>query len=89
MPLRSVVFFMALVDSEAEFFARVRELKLDSFKSMFEEVGTTSFGELAFLTSFSAGSPDETKFVSDLVVPILGSEEHPKKGALRRLFTES
>jgi len=78
-----------LVDSSAEFFARVTELQLAEFKEKFEEIGVKTFGELAFATSFSAGSPDETKFQTELVIPVLGDEKHPKRGALRRLFTEA
>ena len=79
---------MAL-DSAATFMARVRDLGLSDFAESLAERGWGTLGGLAF----AAGSPGlpSTDAALDVkvITPILGSPDHVKSSALRRLYFEA
>ena len=79
----------AILDSAAEFRARLVSFKLDEFAAAFTAAGVEAFADLAFLSPHTPNSTDDALFIADIVKPILGAEDHPKKGRLRRLFTEA
>jgi len=80
---------MALIDSAAEFAKRVGELALDPFLQNMRGLGISTFGELAFSTDYVPGAGSSELFNKEVVIPVLGTEDNPKRNALRRLFVES
>ena len=79
---------MSAVDSKAVFAARVKFLGLGEFLDRFVELHWSTHAELAFVSGARPGH-DDNKFVEDILIPGLGSDEHPKKHLLRRLYFES
>jgi hypothetical protein len=79
---------MAL-DSKAVFLERVTSLGLGAFSERFVDLGWTSYGELAFATSYTPGQPEDERFKKEVLEAGLGQADHPKKSALRRLFFEA
>ena len=77
---------MAL-DSAAVFAARLAELGLDSLLPKFVSLGFSTYGDFAYASD--PNSRDETTFLRDIVVPLLGREDSPLKARLRRLHFEA
>ena len=76
------------LDSTAVFAKRLTELKLGGLLNEFTEKGWDTMGSFAFSCSHSPGG-DETGFILDVVVPLLGDADHKLKPQLRRLFFEA
>eukprot|EP00974_Lingulodinium_polyedra_P096152 9320413-Lingulodinium_polyedra.AAC.1 len=64
------------VESSAVFKERVRR-------------GWASYGIFAYSSSYTPGSPDDAKFLKEVVKELLGSEDHQKTAVVRRLYFES
>eukprot|EP00973_Karenia_brevis_P043459 6022589-Karenia_brevis.AAC.1 len=64
----------------------MKELGLDSLTEHFEPRGWTTVANFAFAANYIPGSPDDSAFINDVIVPVLGTIDHPMKPALRRLF---
>ena len=79
---------MAL-DSVAEFAIRIEYVGLSEYMDKFDAMGATTLGMFAFAANYSPNSADDSAFIKEILVPILGSDLHPKKLALRRLFIEA
>lgn len=79
---------MAL-NSVAVFKERVKECQLMTYWERFELNGWTTLGAFAFAANHMPGNPDETSFVVEVVIPILGVEASPLKAMLRRLHFEA
>ena len=79
---------MAL-DSVAEFAIRIKYLGLSEYMDEFHAMDATTLGMFAFAANYSPNSADDSAFIKEIMVPILGSGTHPKKLALRRLFIEA
>ena len=85
----SVEAFLMAVESTAVFKERVLQLGLESFWEAFERQGWTTFGIFAYSSSYTPGSPDDSKFLTDVVKKLLGSEDHQKTALVRRLYFET
>jgi hypothetical protein len=79
----------SMIDSEACFEQRVRELELEQCLPRLRELNWTTHGKFAFSSDFVPGAGDGGMFVRDVVVPALGRDDHPDKYALKRLFYDS
>ena len=79
---------MAL-DSKAVFQARVEALGLGGVYNTMIGKGMSTYGEFAFAANFVPGAGDDTRFINEVVIPVLGSADDPRKTAIRRLFYES
>lgn len=77
------------LDSEAVFNERLVALGLQEHYEKFQKLGWKTYGSLAFATSFVPGQAEDERFLKDIVEAGLGDNDHPHKGALRRLFFES
>ena len=77
------------LDSVAVFAKRVQELKLGSFYNALVAAGFDTMGAFAFSCSFAPGQSDDTSFINEVVVPILGDPAHILKPQARRLFFEA
>ena len=80
---------MAALESEAEFLNRLEELGLAAEQDVFVAKGWATFGKFAFSTSYVPGTPDDQRYVEDVLIPVLGDRAHPKAASLRRLYFES
>eukprot|EP00973_Karenia_brevis_P084509 11730072-Karenia_brevis.AAC.1 len=76
---------MAL-DSSPVFQAKLREFKLDELWEHFAARGWHSVATFAFSANYVPGNPDDSAFTNEVVMELLGSDTHPLKPALRRLF---
>ena len=63
-------------------------LQLGDFTVKLAERVIETFATLAFAINLTAGG-DDAVFVNKLGIPLLGSEDHVKEPALRRLFVEA
>ena len=72
---------MAL-DTVPEFSIRSKHLGLSEYMDKFDATGATTFGMFPFAANYSPNWVDDPAFD-----PILGSDTHPKKVALRRLLS--
>ena len=77
-----------IVDSEAEFFARFKELGLGGFEDNFRKEGWTTFGRFAFSCDYVPGQ-DSSNFDKVVSLKGLGAEDHKDKLVARRLFYEA
>ena len=77
-----------LVDSEADFKAGVTKVGLGAYYQKMTELGLTTYANFAFSSAYQPGSPDESVFVKDVVVPIL-ADNVALRPALRRLYFEA
>ena len=78
------------IDSEAFFSARLAEAGFD--EKMIGDMkakGWTTYGDFAFSTSYHPGMVDDTPFIQEVVIPILGDAGHPMKTRLRRILAEA
>ena len=79
---------MAL-ESAALFKKKISQFGLNDYQDQFPALGWTSMAEFAFSANFQPGCSDEAPFLNEVVIPVLGDANHPKKAALRRLFFEA
>ena len=80
---------MSLVDSSAVFESRARAIGLgDQVIHDMAVKGWGSHGTYAFAVATQPGG-DEQVFLDGVIVPLLGSPDHPDAAKLRRLFFES
>ena len=77
------------LDSTAVFAKRVEELKLGPVLNDMLLKGWDTMGSFAFSCSFAPGNSDDSVFIQEVVVPLLGDADHTLKPQLRRLFFES
>ena len=77
------------MDSKAVFRKKVSHCGLLDFMDKFEALGWTTLAESAFSANFQPGCPDETPFATEVIIPLLGDESHPKKASVRRLFFDA
>ena len=77
------------MEAVALFKKKVSQCGLNDFQHQFEALGWTTMADFAFSANYQPGGPDETPFINEVVIPILGDENHTKKAALRRLFFEA
>ena len=78
-----------ITDSEAAFEERVTELGLAEALPELRVKHWDTFGSLAFASSYVPGVTDDAVFIRDVVTPVLGNGQHPKRHILRRLYYES
>ena len=78
------------IDSSAVFFDRVNFMGLGQFTDAFKQAGWTTLSKFAFSSGFIPQvSSDETVFMSDVAVPILGQGNRTDLPGLRRLHFEA
>ena len=77
------------LDSKAFFESRVRSLGLGDILEEFVKLGWSTLSQFAFAANHAPGRADETAFVNDVIIPLLGNEKDPRKAIVRRLFFES
>ena len=81
---------MSIVESTAEFEARLKDLGLHAFLGKFGELGVTTLSELAYCSDWiPGGSVSSEVFAKDVLIPVLGSAEHLKRHGVKRLFSEA
>ena len=81
---------MSVVDSEAVFAARCSKVGLsDAAVTALRSKGWGTYANFAFSTAVIPGQGDDSIFVRDVIVAILGREDHASAAALRRLHFES
>ena len=82
---------MSVVDSEeAVFAARCSKAGLsDAAVTALRSKGWGTYANFAFSTAVIPGQGDDSIFVRDVIVAILGREDHASAAALRRLHFES
>ena len=82
---------MSVVDSEeAVFAARCSKVGLsDAAATALRSKGWGTYANFAFSTAVIPGQGDDSIFVRDVIVAILGREDHASAAALRRLHFES
>lgn len=81
---------MSVTTSAAAFRARALELGLtEEHIDRLVARGFSTFGELAFSSSYTPGHASDAPFVAAVIIPVLGDAEHVKQAALRRLFYEA
>ena len=79
-----------MVDSKAAFAARCAKIGLpDKVVEDLDKKGWGTHATFAFSTAVVPGSGDDSKFVKEVVEPILGSASHDQAANLRRLHFES
>eukprot|EP00971_Amphidinium_carterae_P197260 3915415-Amphidinium_carterae.2 len=81
---------MALVDSQAAFEERARQMAIpSSVLAAMAEKGWTTFATYGFSSTYQPGQSDDTPFVKHVLDPILGQEMAVHAPKLRRLLFES
>ena len=70
---------MAVLDSKALFAECLDALGLSELRDDLVAKGWGTHGTFAYASSYTPGAADDSKFVEDVVVPLLGSAEHPQK----------
>ena len=71
------------LESTVVFAARLQKLGLGEFINGFTAEGWNTYGEFAFAVNYTPGQGDDTKFVDEVIVPILGEPRHPMRPTLR------
>ena len=77
------------IESAALFRKKISQCGLNDYQDKFVALGWSNMAELAFAANYQPGCPDEMPFITEVVIPVLGDESHPKKASLRRLFFEA
>ena len=77
------------LDSAAHFRERVVGVGLGDFLKKLDELQIHTMGDFCYSTNHVPGRPDDSALIADLVIPILESDTHAKKPAIRRLFVEA
>ena len=76
------------MDSKAVFAQRVGELGLGSFSNEFTAKGWDTHGNFAFASTYVPGAADDSKFVDQVVVPLLAAADHVNEAAERRAVSK-
>ena len=77
------------MDSQAVFTDLLHNLQLGEYAEEFKKKGWVTLGVFAFAANYVPGTKDDEPFIKDVVIPLLGREDHPAKPMLRRLFFEA
>ena len=79
------------VDSEAYFIGRVQQLGLEEHLAKFttDNRKWNTLGRFAFASWWQPNSPNPEIFIKEVIVPILGDENHTDRDQLRRLYFEA
>ena len=80
---------LSVVNSKAVFLKALKDIGLEVHADRMEEMGYTTYGELAYAFNFSPGNPSDEAFDNALVIPLFGTATSTKKNLLRRLHFES
>ena len=81
---------MANIDSEAYFDARMTVVGLSpAEQAAVRARGWLTLATFAFASSWTPGQADEQQFLTKVVVPVLGAEDHISAPKLRRLMFEA
>eukprot|EP00973_Karenia_brevis_P022785 3135204-Karenia_brevis.AAC.1 len=78
---------MAL-ESTSCFSTMLKRLGLAHYASNLAALGADNAGNFAFVTNYVPGTSDDGAFLTEVVIPVLGSVDHPLKPALKRLHFE-
>ena len=78
-----------ILDSKAYFTGRLAALNLNEFTDKFVEREWTTMSAFAFSVNYVPGRSDEAVMVEKVYKRILGSVDHPREHAVRRLFFEA
>eukprot|EP00973_Karenia_brevis_P077275 10733524-Karenia_brevis.AAC.1 len=76
------------LDSESYFVSMLKRLGLSEYEKQLSELGANNAGNFAFLSNFVPGSADDSSFVLEVVVAVLGEANHRLKPSLKRLHVE-
>ena len=76
-------------DADSVFIETIKEFGLEAFEAKIFDLGCECHADFSQAANFQPGNPDETPFIDEVVVPVLGRADHPMKIKLRRLFYES
>jgi hypothetical protein len=79
---------MSVIDSTAVFAERIKELRLAAHVDRFIAKKWFTLANLAYASN-AGSSGDEDKFISQVVIPGLGSADHPDLPIMRRLYFEA
>ena len=81
---------MATIDSKAFFDSRMAAIGLSDVEATaIRARGWTTLAEFAYSSAFTPGQQDDTKFIDDVVIPVLGAAQHGSVAKLRRLLYEA
>ena len=69
------------MDSKALFRKKISQCGLNDFQDKFESLGWTNMAEFVLSANYQPGYPDESPFINDVIIALLGDESHPKKAA--------
>ena len=69
-----------VMESAALFKKKISQCGLNDYQEKFVALGWWNMAEFAFAANYQPGCPDETPFITEVVIPVLGDESHPKKG---------
>jgi len=78
-----------MLESVATFKARVTALGLDSVWEKFEAAGWSTYATFGFAVYYVPGTPDDSKFVSGVLLKLFEGEDDQRAPAVRRLFFEA
>ena len=78
-----------LTESQAVFESKLKDMGLEGYKDAMARRGWTTLSTFAFASSWSPGSGDDTSFVNQVVVPVLGGGDHADLPKLRKLYHEA
>ena len=76
-----------LTESEAVFESKLKELGLEGKLADMKAKGWRTLATFAFSSSWAPGTGDDTSFLNQVVIPILGRQDHPDLPKLRKLYT--
>ena len=75
--------------STAVFADRVSQCQLGAHQATFETLGWNTLGAFAFAANWQPGNPNERPFLEEIMIPLLGDENHPLKASVRMLHFEA
>ena len=78
-----------LTESEAVFESKLKELGLEGKLADMKAKGWRTLATFAFSSSWAPGTGDDTSFLNQVVIPILGRQDHPDLPKLRKLYHEA
>ena len=71
------------------FESKLKDVGLEGYKDAMTRRGWTTLSTFAFASSWSPGSGDDTSFVNQVVMPLLGAADHADLPKLRKLYHEA
>ena len=78
-----------ITESEAVFEAKVKDVGLEARLADMKTKGWNTLSNFAFSSSWAPGTGDDTAFLDQVAVPILGRRDHPDLPKLRKLYHEA